>query len=210
MKLDIKPSTALTVGGIILAAVFVAIAIISPDSLDWILNPGEERSDQIKKVMDRQKESAPEGRSDPQLKRDDQTRIEAITPTPTPIETVRGGEIPRNERTSRAECISRDQVIKVIGASDEARDGRVIGISVTPDGYRIKVAYRKKSFLGIGSGENQIEGIIERGLRNQYPERLIKSVRVRSEGNKSVRQGEKNVNVEVLEIDTLQAGRQCP
>ena len=208
MKFEIKPSTALTVGGITLAGAFLLIAIIRPASLDWILHPGDERSDRIKKVMERQKENDADGRSDAQLKRVGETKSGALTPTPLPEETVqaRGGEIRADERISKPECISRDQVIKVIGTSEEAREGRVFGISVTPDGHRIMVAYRKKTFLGIGSGENQIKGIIQRGLRNRFPDHLIKSVKVRSDGNRSVRRGEQNVNVEVLEIETLQAG----
>jgi hypothetical protein len=213
MKPDkIKPATALVVGGIVLAGVFVVIAIISPKYLDWILHPGEERSDQIKKEMERQKESNPDGRSDPQTGREGESKSGAITPTPLSEETVRamGGEIREGERIQKPECISRDQIVKLIGASEEAREGRVIGISITPDGHRIMVAYRKKTFLGIGSGENQIEGIIRRGLRNSFHNRLIKSVKVRSDGKRSVRRGAQNVNVELLEIETLQAGCQWP
>jgi hypothetical protein len=70
------------------------------------------------------------------------------------------------------------------------------------------VAYRKKTFLGIGSGENQIEGILRRGLGERFSNRLIKSVKVRSDGKRSVRRGAQNVNVELLEIETLQAGCQ--
>ena len=86
----------------------------------------------------------------------------------------------------------------------------VIGVSVTTDGRRIVVAYRKKTFLGIGSGENQIKGILQRGLRPRFPERLIKSVIVRSDGNRSVRQGAQNVKSEVIEIETLQSGCRWP
>jgi hypothetical protein len=39
MKLDIKPSTALAIGGIVLAAAFLVTAIVSPASLDRILHP---------------------------------------------------------------------------------------------------------------------------------------------------------------------------
>jgi hypothetical protein len=212
MKLDIKPSTALAVGGITLAGAFFVIAIVSPKSLDWILHPGEERSDQIKREMERQKGINPDDRSDPRLRREGETKSGAITPTPSPEETARAGEGERrgDEQMPRPECISRDQVVKIIGASKEASEGRVIGISVTTDGHRIMVAYRKKTFLGIGSGENQIEGILRRGLRNRFPDRLIKSVKVRSDGKRPVRRGDRDVDVEVLEIETLQAGCQWP
>jgi hypothetical protein len=200
----IKPATALVVGGIILAGAFIVTAIVSPKSLDWIF-PGEERSDQIKKEMERQKGIDPSGQPDPKLKREGESKSGAITPTPSPEETVRG-----DERIPKPECISRDQVVKIIGASEEAKEGRVIWISVAPDGNRIMVAYRKRTFLGIGSGENQIEGILRRGLRNQYPDRLIKSLKVQSDGKRSVRQGVQNVNAEVLEIETLQAGCRWP
>jgi hypothetical protein len=212
MKLDIKPSTALAVGGIALAGAFFVTAVVSPKSLDWILHPGDERSDQIKKEMERQKGGAVNGRSDAQLRREGETKSGAITPTPSPEETVRSGEgeIRGDEPIPKPECISRDQVVNIIGASEEAKEGRVIGISVTPDGRRVMVAYRKKSFLGIGSGEDQIEGILQRGLRNRYPDRLIKSLKVRSDGNRSVRRGDQNVNVEVLEIETYQAGCRWP
>src|SRR5262245_17349042 len=212
MKFDIKPSTALAVGGITLAGAFVLIAIFSPESLDWVLHPSEERSDRIKKEMERQKGIGADGQADAQLKRKEGTDTGAITPTPSPEETVRAGdgEIRGSERIPRLECISQDQVVKIIGASEEAREGRVIGVSVTPDGRRIVVAYRKKTFLGIGSGENQIKGILQRGLRSRFPERLIKSVIVRSDGNRSVRQGAQNVKVEVLEIETLQSGCRWP
>jgi hypothetical protein len=201
----IKPATALVVGGIILAGAFVVTAIVSPKTLDWIF-PGEERSDQIKKEMERQKGSDPNGQSDPKLRREGESKSGAITPTPSPEESVRSGD----ERIQKPECISRDQVVKIIGASEEAREGRVIWISVAPDGHRIMVAYRKKTFLGIGSGENQIEGILRRGLRNQYPNHLIKSLKVQSDGKRSVRQGVQNVNAEVLGIETLQAGCRWP
>jgi hypothetical protein len=206
MKSNIKPSTALAVGGIILAGAFVAIAIIRPKSLDWILRPSEGTSDRIKAEMERQKEVNPDGQS----KREDEPKSGAITPTPSPEKTVRAGEGEIREVAGilKPECISRDQVFKVISASEEAREGRVVGISVAPNGNRIMVAYRKKTFLGIGSGENQIEGILRRGLRNRFPDRLIKSVKVRSDGKRSVRRGAQNVNVELLEIETLQAGCQ--
>jgi hypothetical protein len=208
----IKPAKALVVGGIILAGAFVITAIVSPKSLDWILHPGEERSDQIKKEMERQKGIDPNGQSDPKLKREGESKSGAITPTPSPGATVGSGEgeIRGDERIPKPECISRDQVVKIIGASEEAREGRVIWITVAPDGHRVMVAYRKRTFLGIGSGENQIEGILRRGLRNQFPDRLIKSLKVQSDGKKSVRQGVQNVNAEVLEIETLQAGCRWP
>jgi len=212
MKLDIKSSTALAVGGITLAGAFLVTAIVSPESLDGILHPSDERSAPIKKEMERQKEIAADGRSDAQLRREEETKSGVITPTPLPEETAPAweGKIRGDERIPTPECISRDQVVKIIGASEEAREGRVIGISVTPDGGRILVAYRKKAFLGIGSGENQIEGILQRGLRNRFPDRLIKSVKVRSDGNRFVRRGAQNVNVEVLEIETLQTGCRWP
>jgi hypothetical protein len=211
-KSKIKPSTALAIGGITLAGVFAAIAIFRPGTLDWVLHPGEERSNQIKEAMDRQKGSDPGGRSDDQLKREEKTKGVAVTPTPSPEETVRAGEgdVGGYGGIPRPECISRDQVVKIIGVSDEARAGRVIEINVTPDGGRIMVAYRKKTFLGIGSGENQIEGILRRGLRDRFPDRLIKSVKVRSAGNGFFRRGAKNVNAEVLEIETLQSGCRWP
>ena len=207
----IKPATALVVGGIILAGAFVVTAIVRPKSLDWIF-PGEERSDQIKKEMERQEGSDPNGQSDPKLRREGGSKSGAVTPTPSPEGTVRPGEgeIRGDERIPKPECISRDQVVKIVGASDEAREGRVIWINVAPDGNRIMVAYRKRTFLGIGSGENQIQGILRRGLRNQYPDHLIKSLKVRSDGKRSVRQGFQNVKAEVLEIETLQAGCRWP
>jgi hypothetical protein len=119
-------------------------------------------------------------------------------------------EARREDRFSRPECISQDQIVRVIGASEEAMDGRVVGVNVAPDGRRIMVAYRKKTFLGIGSGERQIEGILQRGLRSYFPDRLIKSVRVRSDGNRSVQRGQQRVNVEVLEIEPVQAGCRLP
>jgi hypothetical protein len=212
MKLDIKPLTAFAIGGVTLASAFVITAIVSPKSLDWILHPGEERSDQIKKEMERQKGSDPNGRSDPKLKPEGESKSGAMTPTPSPEVTGQSGEgeIRGDERIPKPECISRDQVVKIIGASEEAREGRVIWITVAPDGHRIMVAYRKRTFLGIGSGENQIEGILRRGLRNQFPDRLIKSLKVQSDGKRSVRQGVQNFNAEVLEIETLQAGCRWP
>jgi hypothetical protein len=193
-----KPWKALAVGGFVLAGAFVATAIFSPESLDWILRPGEGTSDQIKREMERQKGSDPDGRSDATPGPGEETKSGATTPTPSP------------EGTVNAACISRDQVVNIIGASEEAREGRVIWISGTPDGHRITVAYRKKTFLGIGSGENQIEGILRRGLRDRFPERLIKSVKVRSGGKRSVRQGSQYVKAEVLEIETLQPGCRWP
>jgi len=208
----IKPATALVVGGIILAGAFVVTAIVKPKYLDFILHPGEERNDQIKKEMERQKGDDPNGRSDSAQRREEGAKSGAITPTSSPEVTGQSGngEIRGDERIPRPECISRDQVVKIIGASEAAREGRVIWITVAQDGHRIMVTYRKRTFLGIGSGENQIEGIIRRGLRNQYPDRLIKSLKVRSDGKRSVRRGLQNVNAEVLGIETLQAGCRWP
>jgi len=208
MKSDIKPSKALAVGGILLAAAFVLIAVVRPESLDWILHPSEERSDQIKKEMERQKGIG----SDARPGREEGVNSGAMAPSPSPEKTVGAGEgeIPVDERIPKPECISRDQVVKAIYASEEARAGRVIWVSVTPDGGRITVAYRKKTFLGIGSGENQIEGILRRGLRNNFPDRLIKSMKVQSDGKRSILQGERNVNAEVLVIESLKAGCRWP
>jgi hypothetical protein len=72
------------------------------------------------------------------------------------------------------------------------------------------VAYKKKTFLGIGSGENQIEGILRRGLKNSFPDRLIKSLKVQSDGKRSFRRGNQDIKVEVLGIKTLQAGCRWP
>jgi hypothetical protein len=208
MKPDIKPSKALAVGGILLAAAFVLIAVVRPESLDWILHPSEERSDQIKKEMERQKGIG----SDARPGREEGVNSGPMAPTPSPENTAGAGEgdIRVDERIPKPECISRDQVVKAIYASEEARAGRVIWVSVTPDGGRIMVAYRKKTFLGIGSGENQIEGILRRGLRNSFPDRLIKSMKVQSDGKRPILQGERNVNAEVLVIESLQAGCRWP
>jgi hypothetical protein len=206
MKSDIKPSKALAVGGILLAAAFVLIAVVRPESLDWILHPSEERSDQIKKEMERQKGIG----SDARPGREEGVNSGAMAPTPSPEKTVGEGDIRVDERIPKPGCISRDQVVKAIYASEEARAGRVIWVSVTPDGGRIMVAYRKKTFLGIGSGENQIEGILRRGLRNSFPDRLIKSMNVQSDGKRSILQGERNVNAEVLVIESLKAGCRWP
>jgi hypothetical protein len=208
----IKPATALAIGGITLVGVFVLIAIVRPNSLDWIFKPGDEVNDRIKKEMERQKESDPAARSDPKLSKGEESKSGAITPTPSPEETARSGEgeIRGDVGIPKPDCISRDQIVKIISASEEAREGRVIGISVAPDGNRITVAYRKKTFLGIGSGENQIEGILRRGLRNRFPDRLIKSLKVQSDGKRSFRRGAQNVNAEVLEIESLQAGCRRP
>jgi hypothetical protein len=200
MKLDIKPSKALVVGGIILASAFVLIAIVRPESLDWILGADEQSSEQIKQEMERQKGIDTSSRSDAQSKRGGETQIGAVTPSPSPA-----GERPGDEGITKPECISRDQVVEIIGASEEAREGRVIEVSITQGGNRVMVAYRKRTFLGIGSGENQIEGILRRGLRNQFPDRLIKTLKVRSQGKRSVLRGAQNVNVEVLAIEAQQA-----
>jgi hypothetical protein len=207
-KSKIKPSTALAIGGIALAGVFVTIAIVRPGTLDWVLHPGDERNTRIKEEMERQKGSDTSAQSDDQLKQEDKTKSAAITPTPSPEEMTPAGEGNTGEyaRIAKPECISRDQVVKIISASEEARDGRVFEINAAPDRGEIMVAYRKKTFLGIGSGENQIEGILRRGLRNRFPDRLIKSVKVRSSGTRRFQRGSENLKVEVLEIETLQAG----
>jgi hypothetical protein len=211
-KRKIKPLTALVIGGIALAGVFVVIAIVSPGSLDRFLHPGDERNARIKDAMERQKGSDPGGQSDDKLKREEKPKSDAITPTPSPGETTPAveGNAKEYERISRPECISRDQVINIIGASEEAREGRVIEIGGAQYGGGILVTYRKKTFLGIGSGENQIEGILRRGLRNRFPDRFLKSLKVRSAGTRSVRRGAENVKAEVLEIETLQAGCRWP
>jgi hypothetical protein len=212
MKLDIKPSTALMVGGIVLAVAFLLIAIVSPTSLDRMLGSSDELSDQMKKEMERQKKIEAGARPDARPAPEEKTKSGAITPTPLPEETTPagGGEIRADDRIPNLECISRDQVAKVIGASEEAREGRVIGMSATPDGSGIMVAYRKKTFMGMGSGENQIEGIIRRGLRNRFADHLIKSVKVRSDGDKSFSRDGQIVNAEVLLIESLQAGCRWP
>jgi hypothetical protein len=200
MKLDIKSWKALTFAGIILAGAFFVTAIVKPEYLDWIIHPGEDTNDQIKREMERQKGIDPDGSSGARSGEGGEAKSGAVTPTPSPGETVRSGE-----GDPKPECISRDKVVNIIGASKEAREGRVFGINVTPDGRRITVAYRKKTFLGIGSGENQIEGILRRGLRDLSSDRLIKSVKVRSEGKRSVLRGNQYVKVEVLLIEPLQA-----
>jgi hypothetical protein len=211
-KRKIKPSVALAIGGIALAGVFVAIAIFSPGSLDRFLHPGDERSARIKTEMERQKGSDPDRQSDDGLKQEEKTKSAAITPTPLPEETAPAvdGNTQEYTRIPRPECISQDQVVKTIGASEEARDGRVVEISGASYGGGILVAYRKKTFLGIGSGENQIEGILRRGLRTRFPDRFIKSLKVRSAGTRFVQRGDQNIKVEVLEIETLQAGCRWP
>ncbi len=208
MKFDIKPSTVLAIAGITLASAFLLTAIVSPASLDWILRADEESSDRIKKEMERQKGIDAGDRPEARPSREDEAKAGGVNPTPSPDETTPASEERdrEGERTPKPECVSRDQIINVIGASKEAREGRVIGISAAPDGGRIMVAYRKKTFLGIGSGENQIEGILRRGLRGLFPDRLIKSLKVRSEGKRSVLQGGRNVAVEILSIESAQAG----
>jgi len=212
MKPDSKNSKALVVGGIILASAFVITAIVRPKTLDWILHPSEERSDQIKKEMDRQKGIGSDGQPDAQPGREAEANSGAMAPTPSPEETARAGEgeIRVDGRIPKPECISRDHIVNAIYASEEAKAGRVISVNVTPDGGRIMVAYMKKTFLGIGSGENQIEGILRRRLRNSFPDRLIKSVKVRSDGKRSVLRGQRNVNAEVLVIEPLQSGCRLP
>jgi hypothetical protein len=212
MKLDSKASTVLAAGGIILAGVFFITAIVSPTSLDGILHPSDERNERIKREMERQKMGDTPGQPDARPRRAEETMSDATTPMPLPEKTVRPGEgeLGEAERMPKLDCISRDQVVQILGASEEARENRVVGISVTPDGRRIMVSYRKKTFLGIGSGENQIERILRRGLRTSYPDRLIKSVRVQSDGNRSVRRGDQDLNVEILVIESRQAGCQWP
>lgn len=212
MKTDIKPSTALIIGGITLAGIFFIIAVVSPKSLDWLLHPGDERSERIKKEMERQEATGSGDLSNGGVKPEDQPKNDPITPTPTPEETLQPeeGDIREYGGLPRPECISRDQVVKIISASEEAREGRIVGINVSQDGGQIMVAYRKRTFFGIGSGENQIEGILKRGLRNRFPDRLIRSMRVRSDGTRSVRRGDQNVKVEVLEIESLQPGCRWP
>jgi hypothetical protein len=209
-KSKIKPSTALAIGGIILAASFVVIAIVRPGTLDWFLHPSDERNAKIKEEMERQKGS------DASAKQEEKATSASITPTPSPPSpegeppAAEGGNAGGYERIAGTECISRDQVARIIGASEEAREGRFIEISVAPARGDIIVAYQKKTFLGIGSGENQIEGILRRGLRNRFSNRLIKSVKVRSAGTRKFQQGERDVKVEVLEIETQQAGCRWP
>lgn len=212
MKLDMKPSTVLAVGGIILASAFLVIAIVSPETLDGILNPSDDRRDSIKREMERQKSLEADNRSDARLRPVEEAKSGATTPTPSPEETIPAGEreMRTDERMSKPECISKDQVTTILASSEEAREGRVMGISVTSDGARIMVTYRKKTFLGIGSGENQIEGILRRGLRPHFPDHLIQSLKVRSDGNRSVRQGERYVNVEAILIENRQAGCRWP
>jgi hypothetical protein len=212
MKPDIKKSKALVVGGIILASAFSIIAIVSPKSLDWILHPSEERSDQIKKEMERQKEIGSDGQPDARPGKEGEANSGAMAPTPSPEAAAPAGEgeIRVDDRIPKPECISRDHIVNAIYASEEAKAGRVIWVNVTPDGGRIMVAYIKKTFLGIGSGENQIEGILRRRLRNSFPDRLIKSVKVRSDGKRSVLRGERSVKAEVLVIDPLQSGCRSP
>jgi hypothetical protein len=202
----------LVVGGIILASAFFITAIFSPKSLDWILHPSEERSDQIKKEMERQKEIGSDGQPDARPGKEGEANSGAMAPTPSPEAAAPAGEgeIRVDDRIPKPECISRDHIVNAIYASEEAKAGRVIWVNVTPDGGRIMVAYIKKTFLGIGSGENQIEGILRRGLRNSFPDRLIKSVKVRSDGKRSVLRGERNVNAEVLVIEPLQSGCRLP
>jgi hypothetical protein len=215
-KPKIKPVTALAIGGIVIAGASLVLAIVSPGSLDWILRPSDQRSAQIKAEMERQKASD----TNAQSKQAEIAAGGAVTPTPSPTippleepsqaPQAEDGNTREYERIARPGCISLDQVVNIIGESTEAREGRVVGIRVAPDGGRIMVAYRKKTFLGIGSGENQIEGILRRGLRNIFSNRLIESLKVRSTGTKSVRRGADNVKAEVLEIESLQAGCRWP
>ncbi len=209
MKFEFTPSTVLSMIGVGLAVAFLFVAIFRPHSLDWLLDPSDERSAHVKREMEREKADAQPGASPPQLNRpEEEPQREEISP-PLPAEPP-PLEQPIPEPQSRAECISRDQIMRAIVGSEEAREGRVISLGVTPDGSRIMVAYRKKTFLGIGSGENQIEGILRRGLKDLYPDRMIRSVKVRSDGKRSVQRGERNLSAEVLEIESLQAGCQWP
>jgi hypothetical protein len=212
-KPKIKPVTALAIGGIVIAGASLVLAIVSPGSLDWLLRPSDQRSAQIKAEMERQKASD----ANAQSKQAENATGGAVTPTPSPTlppleepSQAEDGNTKEYDRTPRPGCISLDQVVGIIGESEEAREGRVVGIRVAPDGGRIMVAYRKKTFLGIGSGENQIEGILRRGLRNIFSNRLIESLKVRSTGTRSVRRGADNVKAEVLEIESLQAGCRWP
>jgi hypothetical protein len=212
-KPKIKPVTALAIGGIAIAGASIVLAIVSPGSLDWLLRPSDQRSAQIKAEMERQKASD----ANAQSKQAEKAAGEALTPTPSPTippleepTQAEDGNTREYERIPRPGCISLDQVVSIIGESEEARAGRVVGIRVAPDGGRVMVAYRKKTFLGIGSGENQIEGILRRGLRNIFSNRLIESLKVRSTGTRSVRRGADNVKAEVLEIESLQAGCRWP
>ena len=206
-KSKTKPRTALAIGGIILAASFVVIAIVRPGTLDWFLRPSDERSAAIKAEMERQKGS------DTSAKQEEKGTSASITPAPSSEGTppaAEDGNAGGYERIAGPDCISRDQVARIIGASEEAREGRVVEIRVAPDRGEIIVAYQKKTFLGIGSGENQIEGILRRGLRNRFSNRLIKSVKVRSAGTRRFQRGEQDLKVEVLEIETQQAGCRWP
>src|SRR5262245_45643023 len=109
MKLDIKSWKALTFAGIILAGAFFVIAIVKPEYLDWIIHPGEDTNDQIKKEMERQKGIDTAGRSGARSGEEGKTKSGAVTPTPLPGETVRAGE-----GDPKPECISRDKVVSII------------------------------------------------------------------------------------------------
>src|SRR5262245_38985409 len=125
MKLENKSSKALVVGGIILAGAFVLTAIVRPQYLDWILHPGEERNDRIKEEMDRQKGIG----SDARPGQGEQANSGAKTPTPSPEMTAQAGD-EEVQIDPKPGCIPRDQVVKTIYASEEARSGRVIWVSV--------------------------------------------------------------------------------
>jgi hypothetical protein len=206
-----KTPKALAIGGIILAGGFAVIAMVKPEYLDLVLHPGDERNERIKKEMERQKGIETSGQPSPSPGPGNESKGATVTPTPVPEETasVDEEEARGSDLIPRLECISGDQIVKIIDASDEARDGRVFGISGATDGSRIMVDYKKKTFLGIGSGENQIEGILRRGLRNRFPDRLIRSLRVRSAGNRRLRRGDRDVKVEILEIEIPQDRRRC-
>jgi hypothetical protein len=210
MKLEFTPATVLSVIGVVFAVAFLIVAIFRPQSLDWLLDPSDERSAHVKREMERKKGDAPQSSSPPQFNRPEEERDRGGTsPPPLPAEPAPLEQLMPGPQT-RPGCISREQILRVIGASEEASEGRVVSLGVTPDGSRILVAYRKKTILGIGSGENQIEGILRRGLKDRFPDRMIRSVKVRSDGKQSVQRGEQNISAEVLEIETMQAGCQWP
>ncbi|HEY8459821.1 MAG TPA: hypothetical protein VIM99_05535, partial [Blastocatellia bacterium] len=87
-KRNTKPATALAVGGIAVACVFVVIAIVRPGALDWFLHPSDERNPRIKAEMERQKEIGAGERS----KRDEAAKSEAATPMPSQEEAPRAVE----------------------------------------------------------------------------------------------------------------------
>jgi hypothetical protein len=219
MKPAAKTSIVLAIGGIIVAGAFAATAVLKPEYLDRVLHPGEEKNEQVKKEEESKKEIDPDTKLVPPDKTSDGSPDEpeneakggSSIPELVPEKTARAGELENrgDTRISDPDCVSRDQIVRVIGASEEARGGRVVGIRVTPDGNRIMVDYRKKTFLGFGSGENQIERILQRDLRKRFPDSLIRSLTVRSAGKRSVRRGDQNINVEALEIAIPRYARRC-